>query len=37
MKIIFLSLFLLVIGMGTVFADSVTSEISSEKKIPCCK
>ncbi len=32
MKIIFLLLFLLVIGMGTSFADSVTSEISSEKK-----
>lgn len=32
MKIIFLSLFLLVFSVGTVFADSVTSEISSEKK-----
>ena len=32
MKIVFLLIFLLVIGMGTSFADSVTSEISSEKK-----
>lgn len=32
MKILFFSLFLILIGMNTVYAESVTSEVSSEKK-----
>jgi len=32
MKILFFSFFLILIGMSSVYAESVTSEISSEKK-----
>ncbi|MBS1268486.1 MAG: hypothetical protein MAG458_01215 [Nitrosopumilus sp.] len=32
MRFLFFSLFLILIGMNTVYAESVTSEISSEKK-----
>lgn len=32
MRFLFFSLFLILIGMNTVYAESVTSEVSSEKK-----